>query len=526
MAYIKKKGFNMTQAADSPNDSFVPVDFAKIKIGAKSISDAVLKLGDIRKISPSLGDKATVLRAIHLGDSEKMRQISNYFYKISGIYQRLCRYMAYMYRYDWLVTPHFPQNVDSKKLLGNFKKILLYLDNFGLKKLFGEIALKVVKNGCYYGYLIVREKSAALQELPPKYCRSRFFIDGKPAIEFNMKYFNDMFINSQQRARILKICPEEFQVGYKLYTQGKLKPDFPGDEAGWYLLTDSAVIKFSLNDQDFPPFIAVVPAILDLDAAQDLDRKKMQQQLLKIIIQKMPIDKNGDLVFDVDEAQQLHNNAVQMLARAIGIDVLTTFADVDVANLADNYTSTSTDGLQKVERMVYNEAGVSQKQFNTDGNIALEKSILNDEASMWNLIQQFEDFINILLIPYNKTPKKWFFRAQVLPTTIYNYKELAKLYKEQTQLGYSKMLPQIALGQAQSAILANAYFENDILDLVNVFIPPLMSSTMNAEVLNRNKSPGKTNGNGVSQTSEGAGRPEKPDDEKSTKTIQNQESIG
>jgi hypothetical protein len=28
----------------------------------------------------------------------------------------------------------------------------------------------------------------------------------------------------------------------------------------------------------------------------------MQQQLLKIIIQKMPIDKNGDLVFDVDEA--------------------------------------------------------------------------------------------------------------------------------------------------------------------------------------------------------------------------------
>jgi len=29
----------------------------------------------------------------------------------------------------------------------------------------------------------------------------------------------------------------------------------------------------------------------------------MQQQLLKIIIQKMPIDKNGDLVFDVDEAK-------------------------------------------------------------------------------------------------------------------------------------------------------------------------------------------------------------------------------
>jgi hypothetical protein len=114
---------------------------------------------------------------------------------------------------------------------------------------------------------------------------------------------------------------------------------------------------------------------------------------------------------------------------------------------------------------------------------------------MWNLIQQFEKFLNVLLMPYNKSPKKVSYRAQILPTTIYNYKDLAKQYKEHTQLGYSKMLPQVALGQSQSAVLATAYFENDILDLVNVFIPPLMSSTMNAEVLNRDKN------------NEGAGRP-------------------
>jgi len=29
----------------------------------------------------------------------------------------------------------------------------------------------------------------------------------------------------------------------------------------------------------------------------------MAQKLLRIIIQKMPLDKNGDLIFDVDEAQ-------------------------------------------------------------------------------------------------------------------------------------------------------------------------------------------------------------------------------
>lgn len=217
--------------------------------------------------------------------------------------------------------------------------------------------------------------------------------------------------------------------------------------------------------------------------AQDLDRKKMAQKLMKIIIQKMPLDKNGDLVFDVDEAEQLHNNVVRMLSRAIGVDVLTTFADVDVADMSDKSNITSQDELVKVERAVYNEAGVSQLQFNSDGNIALNNSILNDEASMYNLLTQFEAFLNLLISPFNKSPKKCYYQAQFLTTTIYNYKELAKLYKEQAQMGYNKMLPQVALGQTQSSVLANAYFENDVLDLVRVFVPPLTSNTMNAEAL-------------------------------------------
>jgi hypothetical protein len=250
----------------------------------------------------------------------------------------------------------------------------------------------------------------------------------------------------------------------------------------------------------------------------------MAQKLLKIIIQKMPLDKNGDLVFDVDEAQQLHNNAVRMLGKAIGIDVLTTFADVEVADMADKNTTTSVDDLEKVERTVYNEAGVSQMQFNTDGNIALEKSILNDEAAMYNLLVQFENFLNILIGPFNTNPKKFFFRAQILTTTIYNYKEMAKLYKEQTQLGYSKMLPQIALGQSQSSVLANAYFENDVLDLVNVFVPPMMSSTMNADAVAAMKDKGG-NGNNANQDNTG-GRPtnESQGESVTEKTIQNKES--
>ena len=510
------------------------IDFSKIKVGIKTLDDAVLNLGDYKKINPRLSDKQEVLRAIHNCDYETMRDISSFFYKTSGIYNRLCRYMAYLYRYDWMVTPYVvSESLKNDKVLEVFDKALRYLDNFEVKRFFGDVALRVIRDGCYYGYLIPQAERMVVQELPPRYCRSRFQVNGRPAVEFNMKFFDDNFRDAAQRMKILKLFPKEFSKGYVLYKEGKLKPDFMGDTAGWYLLEVENCIKFNLNGEDFPAFISAIPAIIDLDAAQDLDRKRMQQKLLKIVIQKMPLDKNGDLVFDVDEAQQLHNNAVKMLSKGIGLDVLTTFADTEVANMSDNNTTASMDELEKVERAIYNEAGVSQMQFNTSGNLALEKSILNDEASMYNLIVQFESFLNDLLKPFNKTPKKIYYRAQILTTTIYNYKEMSKLYKEQMQIGFSKFLPQIALGQSQSSILANAYFENDILDLVNVFIPPLMSSTMNAEALNRKDvglKEGQANANGktakaIPGEEKKVGRQEKPNDEKSEKTIANKESM-
>lgn len=278
-------------------------------------------------------------------------------------------------------------------------------------------------------------------------------------------------------------------------------------------------VKFNLNNSDIPLFISIIPKLLDLEDAQDLDKKKMEQQLLRLIIQEMPIDKNGDLVFDVDEARELHKNAVAMLGDAVGINVLTTFADVAVEDLSDKSNMSAADQLDKVERTVYNEAGVSQMQFNTTGNLALEKSILNDEATMTNLLLQFEEYTESLLIVFNKNPKRLKYQVQMLPTTIYNYKDLSRLYKEQTQIGFSKLLPQIALGESPSTVLATAVFENQMMKLDEIFTPPQMSSTVS-----KTQQSGGTESKG--SAGEQGGRPELPQDQKSDKTIANEESQG
>ena len=527
---IKEKGFKMTFSTDeSSNILSEPLDFSKIKVGLKTLDDAVFSLGDLKKANSRLADKKHVLTSITNYNLEDMREISNFFMRTSGIYSRLVKYMSNLYRYDWMITPYINDNSGSvnAKVLKVFNEGLFYLDNFGVKRFFSEVSLKVFINGCYYGYVIDdNPKKAAIQELPVKYCRSRFKVGNRPAVEFNMKYFDDAFKDTAQKIKMLDLFPKEFKKGYILYKEGKLVPDYQGDTSGWYLLDTKKAFKFNMNGEDYPLFISVIPHLIDLDAAQELDRKKTLQQLLKIIIQKMPLDKNGDLVFDVDEAQQLHNNAVSMLSKAIGVDVLTTFADVDVADMADKNSVTSIDTLNKVERTVYNESGTAQNLFNTDGNIALQKSILNDEASISTLILQYEDFLNDLLAVRFAENKKFSLKAEILPTTIYNYQELSKAYKELIQYGYSKLLPLIALGQSQSSILNTLYFEAHVLDLASLLVPPMSSNTMSAGGGNdKEKADDKKKTETKTQEKESGGRKEKPDDEKSEKTIANRESM-
>ena len=246
---IKSKGFSFIPETSISSQN---IDFTKTKIGVKTLEDAILNLGSFKQINPTFADKKTILDAIDKNEINRMREISNFFFKTSGIYSRLCKYMAYLYRYDWKLTPTVftEKEKDISKIKDVYNKILLYIDNFNVKKNFGEIALKVVKEGCFYGYLIDQGDCAVIQELAPNYCRSRFKYNNSAVVEFNMKFFNDYFKDAEQRMRMLNLFPPEFKKGYELFLDGKLPPMFKGDTAGWYLLNPEYAFKFNLNGED------------------------------------------------------------------------------------------------------------------------------------------------------------------------------------------------------------------------------------------------------------------------------------
>ena len=96
----------------------------------------------MRSTNLRLGDKKIVLKALAENDLRTLREISNFFYRTSGIYQSACDYVATMYRYDWYVVPEiYKDNTKEEEIITEFTNILNYLDNSYVKKTCGDIAL-------------------------------------------------------------------------------------------------------------------------------------------------------------------------------------------------------------------------------------------------------------------------------------------------------------------------------------------------------------------------------------------------
>lgn len=502
----------------------VSLNFAKWIRGMEVAQDAVLELDKFKKSKyrNSYINEERITRALEEQDRDFLRELSNYFYGISGIYARFVKYLAGILTYDWYAYPYMLKDGYSvKNVRKDINIVLNYLDNVNIKTTFYDVSLGVILNGAFYGYMInnTAKTVGTILELPVKYCRSRYKYNGLPAVEFNVKYFDEQFANPEEKMIVLNSFPKEFMKNYIAYKNGTLKTD-KNDGGAWFLCDTNLSMKFSLFTNDIPFFSAVIPTILDLDEAKQLDMKKTMQELLKIIIQKMPLDKNSEMVFDLDEAQEMHNNVCRMLNNAVNVDVLTTFGDVDAIDL-DNSTATSNkDPLAKVERGVFNEAGISQMLFATDGNIALEKSIMNDESLMFYLLNQYQQKMNEIIDYTFK--KKTKFKISFPQLSIYNRERMQKVYKEQATAGYSKLLPAISIGMSQTEFLSMNEYENNILGLNEKMTPVQISSTQSAK--NSSNNGNKTTTSGTN--SEGkVGAPEKDDSEKSEKTIQNKESM-
>lgn len=459
--------------------------------------------------------KEDILNAIDNIDIKTLRRVSKRAATLSsGIYSRLLWYMALLPTYDCIVDPYLKVDgdmIDHKEEISKvMKKSLDFIDNLRVHHMASYLAYDVLMNGVSYKLKIDNGNSIILQDLPINFCRSRYKINNKDIIEFNVRYF-DTILDETERKIILSSLPSIFSKEYNRYKNGKIDIDYT-DRGAWFAIPSELGEVFYITKDFIPFFVKVIPDILDWEAIKDLNLLKSEQDLSKILVQHFATNKNGELGMNYNEVEQLHQNCLDMVGGIEGLDVLTTFADVSVLDLQQKSGFNQTnDPLKNFLNSVYSNAGVSANLFATDGNLALDKSISNDESIMFMLfVEKVQTFINYELNRRFSTSKVGVI-CNFPRITIYNFKEMADTFKGQAMYGYSKRLPAIATGQSQSSLMAGIEYENSVMGMAEVMVPLQSSTTQSG----KNSSSGEEG-----QT----GRPSLPDSQKSDKTIKNLES--
>lgn len=457
--------------------------------------------------------KEEVLDAIDSRNIKLLRDISIRAASISsGIYSRLMWYMALLPTYDCVVSPYLKTEgkmADHKEEIDVIvKKALNFVDKLNIYTTSAYLAYDCLVEGVSYKLKRETADSIVLQDLPTEYCRTRYKINGKDIVEFNVKFFNTI-INDTDREIMLNSFPPIFRREWNRYQSGKMPLDSK-DWGAWFAIPADLGEVFYLTKDLYPFFVKIIPDIFDWEAIKDLNLIKSEQELSKILVQKFGTNKNGELALNMEEITQLHENALGMIGDIEGLDVLTTFADASILDLQQKSGFTqSSDPLKNFLNSIYANAGISSNLFATDGNLSLDKSVANDEAIMFML------FVNKIQAFVENELRRRFETAEIglicdFPRiTIYNYKDMADLFKGQAMYGYSKRLPAIATGQSQSSLMASIEYENEVLGMADIMKPLQSSTTQSAK-----------NDGGEGKN----GRPALADDKKSDKTLQNIQS--
>ena len=441
-------------------------------------------------------------RIINSNNLEEQKKLSrNYFLK-DGFYRRIILYYATLLTYNGLLIPN-PKNgkkLSTPHIEKRYYSAMDYVDDNFTSDLFVSWSTQILTDGAFYGILIKVDKNDfSLLSLPNCYCRTRFKdVAGRDIVEFDVKYFNSIQ-DSEDRKKALLVYPKFVSKHYQAYRKGLTK-------SSWVKIPTDVGICFNITEDERPLFLNIIPATIQYDSAVDTERERDLEEIRKIIVQKVPHLSDGTLLFEPDEAAEMHTGAVSMMKGNKNVSVLTTYTDVD-AIVSKTGADTASNSIMIMRQNIYSEAGASAEIFSPSGVQSVATSISNDTALMMILANKFSNFITRIInsIFGNGNID---FRYKIFPVNYYQRSDFITDSLKMAQAGYSWLLPNMAIGMTQKELINIKELENEVLSLKDILIPLSSSYTQS----------------GAQQDDEG-GAPEKKLEDKAEKTIENEDSI-
>lgn len=408
--------------------------------------------------------KEEIEKIIENGSISEKQTLSRNFFNTNGMYQRLIVHYATLLKYAGLLIPNPApgKNLSQDNISKRYYSALDFVEKVNLPMFFSTCAVKAYRDGCYYGIITKLDKSTfSVLDLPVQYCVSNFKDQfGNDIIEFNLTYFNTI-TNEKDREAALNTYPKVISSAYRKYDKGKRGP--------WFMIPSEVGICFPTFN-GLPSFLSVIPGTIDYKEAVRREAERQEEEIKKIIVQKIPHNNTtNELLFEPDEAEEIHLGTVGMMRGEKNVRVLTTYTDVD-AIVSKTSTDSLSNTLENMINQVYLEAGASNQFFSAIGSASTDGSITNDLAFAMILANKFSAFItNIINSLYANGNVN--FRYKILPISWYNQTDYISDSFKLAGSGYSWLLPAMAMDLSQRDIVNIKDLENDLLSLKDKFIP-------------------------------------------------------
>lgn len=405
--------------------------------------------------------KAEIIRIVENGSPAEQAKLSETFFQTNGIYKRIIMHYATFLTYSWVVVPHLKNQKDklsNKKLAQKYYNASDFASNFQIERKCSLWAKDILVKGAYYGIIHDNDGYVALQDLPFEYCRSRFKNQQDvDIVEFNVKFF-DSISDADLRKEIIQTYPKVVQKGYYDYKNR-------GKNEWIYLPAELGIYHVFFDEKPF--FLDLIPLLDDLEDYKEIDKRRNLLSLKRVIVQQVKTD-GMNLVFEPDEAEEMHNGVLNMLSDNPDTDVITTYNNVSLLNLSgkdDDKTE-----IDSVMDLIFKSAGVSKEMFSSTTEAGIQFSLTNDLSLMLTLGNRFANFFTVLL--NNKFgDNKIGFKLIILPVSHYNMDEYASKAKDLAAFGYSFIVPSLGSGFNQNTLKDIKSLENDLLKLSDSLTP-------------------------------------------------------
>ena len=462
----------------------------------------------------TLKTKEEAEEIIRSGNPEQLKDLSQSFFYSSGFYRRLLTHYATILYYTPLLIPHMVGNkkkITDKKYQEKYFEALELINSLNFEQLCRHFALSVLVDGAYYGMVKGVDGQYCIQDLPFEYCRSRMkSFTGVDIVEFDVTWF-DRIRDDDIKRETLKTFPKEVRKAYISYLKGNTKNS-------WVRLPVESGIHFCLYEER-PYFSTVIPSVINFGDYVNLEKAKDAQQLKTLVVQEIDHTSDGELIFEPEEAVELHKGLTNITKDNPYLDGITSYGKVTTHRLLDDDSAVK-NNLEKINAILYGESGTSQQLFAASGNVSLERSIQNDIALMMYLANNFSIWLKNLVNSIF-SDKYITFGVEILPVGQYNVKDYQSQALNAAQYGYSFMIPSLAMGLEQNQLLDLKKVEMEVLKMDEVLIP-LQSSHTSSGKEGSSKSSSK-----LTEQEQEAKEKEanlKSEEERSEKTVQNRES--